>query len=357
MVERVGTGGTDLRVFVWTPDDGRTRTIRVIPGVVDRDEPSPPIPVLSPDRRHVLLLGTSTTGTPGIGGARLVDDEGHALWDGTGVTAVSGALWSADSRLVVVPGQPRRWDLVRIDRGGVADRAVELPGDIYLPFPLPRTWLTVSGVEPRTVPLGFSADGTWIYGGVISPDLGLLVGQFRVAADGSRAEPLTDFRVGQPDGLVPRPGTSGSQVVDAATGRVATSRINSDTSGGPRTLEIRGPDSAFQYAVGGGVTLGAGWGDDGSLVTLSANSLLYPDTIELREISSEGSSGRALLSTGPLTTAALVGVRDGFAIVALLATRPASAMELVAVDLGDPAQVTALPLDPDIQLLAATVDR
>ena len=358
LVERFGAGGTDLRVVVWTPDDGRTRTMRDILGVIGTDDSSPPAPILSPDRHHVLLLGTSGTGTPRLGDAQLVDDEGATVWRGVGVSTASGGLWSADSRLVVVPGQPRKWDLVGLDRAGRAtDRTVQLPGEIYLPYPLPRTWLTLSTVEPRTEPLGFSADGAWIYGGVISPDLGMLIGQFRVASDGSRVEPLTDFRVGRPDGLVPRPGTIGVQVVDPTSGRIATSRINSDTTGGPRTLEVRGRDSAFQYVVGGGVTLGAAWGPDGMLYTLSADSLVYPDAIELRRTGPDGTSGPALLATDPLTTGALIGVRDGYAVVALLATRPETAMELVAVDLADPGRVTALPLDPDTQLLAATLDR
>jgi hypothetical protein len=358
LVERVGTGGTDLRVLVWTPDDARIRTIRVIPEVVDAGAASPPAPILAPDRRHVLLLGTSTTGALRLGDALLVDDAGATVWRGEGATPTAGGLWSADSRLVVVPGQPRKWDLIRLDREGrAADRTVELPGEIYLPYPIPRTWLTLSALEPRTVPLGFSTDGAWIYGGVISPDLGMLIGQFRVASDGSRVEPLADFHVGRSDGLVPRPGTIGTQVVDPTSGRIATFRNNSDTRGGPRTLEVRGPDSAFQYLVGGGVTLGAAWGSDGMLYTLSGASLLYPDAIELRRTGPDGMSGPALLATEPLTTGALIGVRDGYAVVALLATRPASAMELVAVDLSDPERVTALPLDPVVELLAATVDR
>lgn len=358
LVERVGAGGTDLRVIVWTPDDARTRTIRIIPGVVDADASSPPTPVLSPDRRHVLLLGTATSGTLRLGDARLVDDTGATVWRGDGVSAVSGGLWSADSRLVVVPGQPRKWDLVQLDRAGRAtDLRVALPGEIYLPFPVPRTWLTLSNLEPRTVPLGFSADGAWIYGGVISPDLGMLIGEFRVASDGSRVEPLTDFGVGRADGLVPRPGTIGAQLVDPTSGRVATSRFNADTIGGPRTLEVRGPDASFLYGVGDGVTLGAAWGADGMLYTLAGDKSLYPDRIELRRTGPDGATGPALLETEPLTSGMLVGVRDGYAVVALLATRPATALELVAVDLADPERVTALTLDPDVELLAATIDR
>ena len=358
LIDRVGTGGTDLRVLVWTPDDERTRTIRVVRGVLGADEPSSVAPILAPNRRHVLLLGTSTTGSPGLDEASVIDDEGRTLWTGDGVTAISGGLWSADSRLVVVPGRPRLWHLVDLDRPGHAtDRTVTLPGTVYLPYPLPRTWLTLSAVEPRTVPLGFSADGAWIYGGVISPDLGMLIGQFRVAADGSRVEPVSDFGVGRADGLAPRPGVVRTESVDPVSGRVATSRINADTTGGPRALEVRGPDASFLFTVPGGITLGDAWAGDGSLVTLTADTLLFPDAIELQRIDQDGASGSPLLATGPLTSGALIGARDGFAVIALLATRPDTAMELVAVDLAHPDRVTALPLDPRTQLLSATLDR
>jgi hypothetical protein len=228
---------------------------------------------------------------------------------------------------------------------------------VYVPYPVPRGWLTFSSIEPRTVPLGFSADGAWIYGGVISPELGTLIGQFRVAADGSAVQPVADFGVGRPDGLVPRPGTSSSESVDPATGRVASSRINSDTTGGPRTLEVRGPDESFQFALADGVTLGAAWGTDGDLYTLRADALLYPESLELRRTDAAGTTGPALFATGPLTTGALVGVRDGFAVVGLLAGRPDTQIEFVVVDLAHPERVTALPLDPAVSLVGATLDR
>jgi hypothetical protein len=357
-VERVGAEGTDLRIVVWTPDDGRTRTVRTIPDVIGRDEPSPAIPIVAPNRRHVLLLGSSTTGDPGLDEASVVDDSGHTLWTGDHVSTLSGGLWSADSRLVVVPGRPRLWHLVGLDRPGHAsETTVTLPFDVYVPYPVPNGWLTFSSLEPRTVALGLSADGRWIYGGVISPETGMLIGQFRVSADGERVEPVADFGVGRADGMIPRAGTPGAGVVDPATGRIATSRINADTTGGPRSLEVRGPDAAFQFTVEAGVKFGAQWGGDGSLYALTGDTLLYPESIELRRFPPDGVAGPALLSAGSLTGAALIGVRDGYAVVGLLATRPVGAAELVAVDLADPERVTALPLDPFVQLLAATLDR
>ncbi|HET7031145.1 MAG TPA: hypothetical protein VFI34_11585 [Candidatus Limnocylindrales bacterium] len=357
VLDRVGAEGTDLRVTAWTPADARTRTIEVIPGVFDRDDPSPVAPVIAPDRAHVLLLGTSSDGALGLDGASVIDATGRSLWTADHVTPGSGAVWSADSRLVVVAGQPRRWHLVELDRAGRAtDHLVTLPFEVYVPQPVPHGWLTFSSVEPRTIPLGFSADGSWIYGGVISPELGMLIGQFRVARDGSRVEALPDFGVGKADGLVPRPGTVGAQYVDPATGRVATSRINADTTGGPRALEVRSADSGFQFVVAEPATLGAAWAGDGALVTLSGDNLIYPDALELRLTGEDGTAGPPILATGPLTTGALVGVRDGFAVVALLAARPSIGMQLVAVDLAHPERITALTLDPAAQVLGVSID-
>jgi hypothetical protein len=191
---------------------------------------------------------------------------------------------------------------------------------------------------------------------VISPELGMLIREFRVASDGSAVEVVTDFRVGRPDGLVPRPGTLGTRTVDPATGRVATSRINADTTGGPRTVEVRAPDSGHLFNVPGGVTFGWEWSSDGELYALVSDTFLYADSIQLLRIDPDGTSGPPLVTTGPLTGGALVGVRDGFAVLGFVATRPDDASQLVAVDLANPGRMTALP-DPGEGLLAATLDR
>lgn len=351
-----GDDESGIEILVWTPDDARTRTVAVIPKVLPPRRAAAVFPVVAPDRRHLLVVAAS----PGSGhdSATVYDDAGHGLWTGDQLTAASGALWSADSRLVVVAGQPRQWHLVGIDRPGRAvDRLVTLPGDVFLPTPIPQGSISLPDLEPRTVPLGFSADGSWIYGGVISPELGVLIGKFRVSSDGRTVQRLLDFRVGQADGLAPRAGTEGIRTVDPITGRIATSRVNSDTTGGPRSVEVRGPDSAFEFVIHAGVTLGAEWAANGDLYALTANTLLYPDSIELVRIDEDGEPGPAILSTGPLTAGALIGVRDGYAIVALVASRPTNAVQLVAVDLAAPERITALPLGPSMQVIAAGLDR
>ena len=357
LIERTGDGQHDLRIVVWTPDDARTRVIRRIPHVLPGGA-DPVLPLVAPNRRHVLLFGVDPSGGLGKDTGWLIDDAGTNLWTGDHLAAASGGLWRADSRLLVVTGQPRLWHLIGVDEPGHAtETTVTLPGDVYLPYPIPRGWATVSALEPRTIPLGFSADGRWIYGGVISPELGILIDEFRVRDDGSAVEKLTDLRVGHRDGLAPRPGTQGVRFVDPVTGRVMTSRINADTTGGPRTVEVRGPDAGFLFAVEGGVTLGAEWGADGGLYALTADALLYPAEVALRRLDESGRSGPPLLTAGPLTGAALIGIRDEYAVIGLLATRPDQAAQLVVVDLVRPERLAALPLDADRELIAASLDR
>ncbi|HET7472529.1 MAG TPA: hypothetical protein VFJ71_05355 [Candidatus Limnocylindrales bacterium] len=355
LAERSGDG-RDVRVTVWTPDDARTRLIRDIPNILP-DGSDPVYPVLAPNRRFVAVLAPGDTSYPDEGTATVVDDTGKPLWRHDRITVGSGALWSADSRVVVVAGRPRQWHIVTLDRAGRAvEHAVDLPREVYLPNPIPQGSISLPTIEPVTIPLGFSEDGTWIYGGVISPELALLIGEFRVSSDGATVERLSDFRVGQPDGLVPRPGTIGTRTVDPVTGRIATTRINADTTGGPRTVEVRAADNGFQFDAPGGVTLGWDWGGGGDLYTLTADAIQFPDSIALMRIDAAGRADPPILTTGPLTGAALIGVRDGYAVVGFLATRPEVASQLVAVDLAQPERITALP-DPGTELIAASLDR
>jgi hypothetical protein len=264
------------------------------------------------------------------------------------VTARSGALWSGDGRLVVLAGSDRTWHLVSIGAGGRAtDRVVALPFDVFLPTPLPPGWLTIPRADPRTVPLGFSADGRWIYGGTVSPELGILIASFRVAVDGTTVEPVADLGVGRADGLVPEPGTVGGRLVDPATGRIATSRVDPDTTGRPPTLQIRNPDSGLAFVVDQTTFLGSGWDGTGGLVILSADAPLFPDRVVLDDRGRDGTAGPPIVSTGPVAGAGLIGVRDGFAAFVVFVSRPAAAAQVVIVDVRDPARIAAVPLEAD----------
>jgi hypothetical protein len=264
-------------------------------------------------------------------------------------------LWSADGATLVAVGEGRRWHVVAIAADGTAtERIVRLPGDVFLPAPILGS-LSIPSEEPRTVAIGFSADGRWIYGGIVSAHIGTLVGAFRVALDGSRAERVLSYRVGEPDGLLPESGTFGGRLVDPVHGRLANWRSNADTSGGPPTVEVREADSTFVFAVDDGAPLGSGWGANGDLYVLSADTLLFPNKVTLRQIGSDGATVASILETGPLTSASFIGLRDGYAALAAVTTRPTDAAQLLLVDLAAPERIAATPivLAPDPAIIGA----
>jgi hypothetical protein len=343
----------DFRLLAWTPGSGLS-VVRSFRGAIDRDAPDV-MPVAAPTDDRVLLLTPSPRGVRGEDRARLVDANGRVIWSSDDVTAISGAVWSADGRMVAVAGAGRRWHLVSIGvRGTATDRAVLLPFRVFLPTPLPRGWLTIPPADPPTLPLGLSADGRWVYGGVVSPELGILIASFRVAVDGRTVEPVADLGVGRADGLAPRPGTLGGQLVDPTTGRVAALRVNANASGGPPTIEIHNPDAGFVFSVGGATPLGSGWNEDGGLFVLSADSPLYADRVELVRYASDGTGGPPVLTMGPVTSAAFLGIQAGYAIIAESVTRPAQATQIILVDVVDPSRISAvrLPSDDESSIIA-----
>ena len=353
LVEQVGL---DLRVREWTPGAGLA-TVRTVPDVVTASD-SGVVPVLAPTGNRMLLLvrDAAASGTGGTGGtvgtgldqARLIDRAGRVLWTASDLAVDSGAVWSADGRTVVVAGNGRRWHVVTITRGETAvDRIVHLPGGVFLPFPLPIGSISTPRVDPRTVPLGFSADGRWAYGGVVSPELGFLIGEFRVALADGTVEQVLDLGIGRPDALVPEPGTLGGRLVDPATGRIANWRVNSDTTGGPPTLEVRNADNGFAFVVRGESPLGSGWDGNGGLVVLQSDTLLFPDEVTLERFGPDGTAGPPIVTTGPVTSAGLIGVRNGYAALVISATRPAAAAQVVLVDLADSTRIAAMPIPVD----------
>jgi len=142
--------------------------------------------------------------------------------------------------------------------------------------------------------------------------------------------------------LLPQPGTLGGRLVDPASGRIANWRVNSDTTGGPPSLEIRNADNGLAFIVDDATPLGSGWDGDGGLFVLAADSLLFANQVTLGRIESDGSVDPPILVTGPVSGAALLGVRDGYAAIALTVTRPSAATQIVLVDLVDAARITAL---------------
>jgi hypothetical protein len=335
--------GSDLRLLRWTAGGGLTQ-VTTIPGAT-AGLTGPVGPLISRSADRIVVLSQDDRPGSVAGAARLVDLRGTILWTGDDVEVQSGAVWSSDDRQVVIAGQGRQWHLVSVaDAGRAADRVVALPGEIFLPSPTPIGSISIPRVAPRTVPLGYSADGRWIYGGIVSRELGIVVGEFRVSRDGRRVERVMDVGVGRDDGLSPEPGTLGGRIVDPATGRVANWLVNVASTGRAPTLEVREPDSAFAFALDVGSPLGSEWVGDGSLVVLSSDSALFPDALTLARVDGDGSVGSPILETGPVNGGTLLGVRGGFASMAVATATPDAAAQVVLVDIDDPARAAALLL-------------
>jgi hypothetical protein len=336
----------DLRFLEWQPGGDLVATGSV-PGVLAADE-MVVIPIVAPTGTRQAIILPVDPGGPSAGTARIVNGLGRTIWSGADIADGSGGLWSADGTLAVLAGTGRRWHLVTIEGSGstreaAVETVVELPGEVFLPLPIPNGSITVPRVAPRTIPVGFSADGRWIYGSVVSPELGIGIGEFRVRVDGGLVERVSGFGVGRADGLAPRPGTLGSRLVDPVTGRVANWRVNPDTTGGSPRLEIREADKAFAFTVDVAALLGSAWDGDGSLYVLSADAPLFPNRVTLARVDGDGTVGPPLLEAGPVAGASLIDVRGGFAAIILWARGGAEA-QVVVVDLSDPDRISALTI-------------
>jgi hypothetical protein len=233
---------------------------------------------------------------------------------------------------------------VTIRNGVASGRVADLPSVAAPGADLPAGASSPPGLEPETLLLGFSDDGRWVYGAFISPQLSTITTGFRVSTSENRAELVTTFGVGRPDGLAPLPGTIGARIVDPSSGRIADWRANSDFAGGPPTVEVRNPDGGFGFAVDAGTPLGSAWDADGSLYVLSADSLLFPDRTSLVRVERDGTVGRPIFETGPVAGSSLLGVWNRFAVLGLTVGRPSSASQLVLVDLAEPTRSAAVNL-------------
>jgi hypothetical protein len=343
LIERVGD---DAQIVRWTTGQGLA-VVASIPQAFSGLANGAGYPVLSPTSDRLFILSTGDDPSTGDRG-RLVDSSGTVLWQGDGLIALSGVAWSADGGIVVAAAIDGSWRVVTIDAAGAASaRIVSLPADAFPGLPSKADQASPPAATPRTVPLGFSPDGRWIYGAVISPQLASLSAEFRVATAGDRSEVVKSFNVGRPDGLAPVPSTLGGRIVDPLSGSIADWRINSDFTGGPASIEVRNSDGTFAFVVHAGTPLGSAWDADGGLYVLVADTAVFPDMTSLVRVGAAGAVGRPIFQTGPVAGTNLVGVQSGFAVLGVVVGKPVSATQLVLVDLSNPARSAAVRLTAD----------
>ncbi len=347
--------GVDATVSEWTTGLGLA-VIRTFPGAFAGFDGVAVSPVLSPDADRLLILagaaGDASTGDRG----RLVDATGAILWEGDGASAGAGATWSPDGRVVVTASRGN-WQVVSIlPSGRAAVRLIRLPPEVVNLVPTPAGAGNPYALQPLAVPVGFSADGKWIYGAIVASRLGTVTGQFRAATGSAVVETVESFRVGRSDGLLPAAGTFGGRLVDPTSGAIANWRPSVDFSGGPN-IEIRRRDGAFAFVVNAGTPLGSAWDGNGRLYVLASDAIVFPNRTELVRIGRRGAVEATLLQTGPVAGAALVGVRHGFAALLVAISRPVAGAQIVLVDLAEPGHSAAFPLtaDQDSEILTASL--
>jgi hypothetical protein len=329
--------GSDARILAWTPGD-TLRPVRTFAGAFTAESQ---IAVVSPDGASVVVATVHPGGEDGADTARLVFDDGNVAWEGDGVTAIRGITWSNDSTKVALVGTPGTWWVVAIDpREGVTSDRIVLGGS---PAPATaRPSADPSGAAPPAtvvdpalvdlVPVGFSADGQWLYGAPTPPLGGPAGPPVRVSIPDGTVESISDYATRGPARLSVEDGSRG---IDPTTGRAIRFGANASIPGGPPTVEVTEADGTLAYRIESGVVLGGVWQADGELLILEADGFPFPTRLRLLPIGRDGTLGPPALTTGPVAWGGLIGTRNGFAVLAFGTQQPSNGIQLVVVDLAD----------------------
>lgn len=353
--------GSDAVVATWTPGSGLT-VGATFAGAFADVAGGAIRPQLSPDGNRLLVLSSSAAGQAGRDRATLFDRDGTVLWAPPSIAPSASAVWSAGGGLLTIGGADRRWQVLAVGASGaVSATSVSLPAELIQPVRPPAGAGSPLALDTVATPVGYSADGHWIYGAVVTNRLGTVSGQFRVAvpgagAQGGRVEVVSTFGVGRADGLLPQAGTFGGRLVDPIHGLLASWQPSVDFSSGP-FLEVRRPAGTLAFVVNAGTPLGSAWDEQGDLYVLASDGIMAPDRTSLVRIGPRGEIEATLLASGAVAGAALIGVRDGYAALTIAVSRPAVDAQIVLVDLADPRRISAVDLGEavDAGLLSASL--
>jgi hypothetical protein len=337
LVERQGD---EARLHAWNTGD-QLRVVRTFPGAFTGESQ---FAFVSPDAQSIVVASFGG-GADGADSARLLTGDGGVAWESGGITTIRGVVWSSDSRKLVVGAASGAWIVVTIGARGTAEEQRIVITDARLaptitssvPSPPP------SGDSSSLVPVAFSADGRWIYGAPVSGTSGSLRPTVRVSIPKGTVEAISRAPTSGPDRIGPGDGRGG---LDPVTGRAIRWGLNASIPGGPPTVEVTEGDGSLAYRVEVGVVLGATWESDGELLILAADGYPFPTQLRLLQIAPDGAVGPTLLSTGSVAWGELIGVRDGFAVLALATRQPDDMTQLVVVNLADKkATGVTLPAD------------
>ena len=330
--------GDDLEIRHWVPGFDELQLAATIPGAFEGIAGGDGVATMpSPDGRAVLILTFGQA--DGVESpVRLITDAAGTTWEGT--TIMPGrAVWSVDSRYLALVEDTDSWLIIDTAANPPSPLTVDVPQQSSAPgsaTPEPFEPVPVAGLFP----IGFTADGTYLYGGELRPD-GSWHSTIRVAVDTSMVEPIDELPATGPEA----PATAGFGVWperDPITGRTA----DFDQAG----PVVREPDGtvAFRLVVPGAI-LAMVWSDDGRLITVETDGRDEIGTVRVTPWEPDGSQDPPLLVTSHPAWVPLTNLRDGYLLLGFVSDFPSFSnhpLRLALVRLDDGATST-IDIDTD----------
>jgi hypothetical protein len=334
--------GDDARLFAWSTGDSM-RLVHTFAGAFTGESQ---FAFVAPDAQSIVIASFgSGRGPDAANSARLLTGDGRVAWESGGITTISGVVWSGDSRKLVVGDASGAWIVVTIGAQGTAEEQRIVVAETPV-APSPRSSApspSSSNATSSLVPVAFSADGRWVYGAPVSGTSGSLRPTVRVSIAKGTVEAISRASTSGPDRIGPGDGRGG---LDPVTGRAIRWGMNASIPGGPPTVEVTEGDGSLAYRVEVGIVLGANWEADGDLLILAADGYPFPTQLRLLQVAPDGAVGPTVLSTGSVAWGELIGVRDGFAVLALATRQPDEDTQLVVVNLANQ-KATGITLPAD----------
>jgi len=269
---------------------------------------------LSPDGSR-LLVGwfTFPNGQEPTQSLRVLDVDGRLLLERRGLPVAAEPVWAVDGS-ALVHSSASEWFLVEFGPGGgTSEVAIRVaPAGAATPSPaIPDA----PPDSPFAIPVGFSADGRWLFGARRVADAPFFLPALRVDRRNPDAPPVAIDRypVRGPGRIVPSGSVGG--LIDPATGRLLDGGV------GAADVVVYGPDGSvsLRTAVPGLPAIaGAAWVGAGRLLVIAADRLDRPSRVEARVVTDDGGLRAPLLETGPLNRVTLLAARSGYVLLAMV---------------------------------------
>jgi len=324
--------GDDLELTAWEPGDDAFTLVGRLPGIMARHLEEGPnqdgytsvdlAPHWGLDGRPPLAAAVRFVYESDVrvrSWASIVGPDGP-LWESGEAAFGLQTVWSADGTALVVGGTPV-WSVVRVGPDGtVSTVEVRVAED-----PAP-TASGAPGFDPfelrLPLPIGFSANGRWLFGAVYhdtSPTFRVAV-RVDLAADQPIVEPIDRLPAGDPaDRLV-----STSYIADSfdpATGRMAEITYDRDDPR-LRVFEPGATDGIDPLDLDAGIQ-GATWLGNDELLLVAFQRDSPSDevgSVEVLRFSLADRDGTYLAGAGRVNGAWVAGALGGFALVTFWAS-------------------------------------